>query len=504
MAENEEMHATNGVDMAKPLRVIIIGGGITGLVAAYTLRQQVQTNTQQPIHITLLEASGRLGGKIQTVQFADMPVDTGAEGMLLQDAGQQLLQSLGLSSEVLESKTVRTNIWTRGHLRPLPDGMVMGVPTDPFSIMRSGIVSPLGMLRAGMDIFLPRTQFSADPTIHEVLGSRLGTEMVAHLVEPLLGSIHAGKADRLSLAAVAPSLAETAQKHRSLILGLRPQVFKKQREQTKKRSVPQLYSFTDGLNRLIQRLHECLEGVDIHLESRLQMLERGPDGTYHLTCSGGTALEAESVILAAPAWEASRLLQHLDAASAQELGAIEHASVMVTHLSYRCSALAQTRFPGTGFLVPRADGRLMNACTWVTRKWPRQSRLDRIVLRCSAGRAGDERAAQMSDDELLETIHHELTDALGIQEHPVETLVTRWERAFPQYHAGHHTRVARVETMLTERLPGIALAGAAYHGGGLASCMKDGIRAAERIQAYLGLSRRNEGANTNIIAENLG
>ena len=475
--------------MTKPLCVAIIGGGIAGLVAAYTLRQQVQTNTQQAIHITLLEAGERLGGKIQTVQFADMPVDTGAEGMLLQDAGQQLLQRLGLSLEVLESKTVRTNIWTRGRLRPLPDGMVMGVPTDPFSIMRSGIVSPLGMLRAGMDIFLPRTQFSADPTIHEVLGARLGTEMVAYLVEPLLGTIHAGKVDRLSLAAVAPSLAEMARKHRSLILGLRPHVFKKRREQTKKRNLLQLYSFADGLNRLVQRLHECLEGVDIHLESRLRMLERDSDGIYHLTCSEGTALDAESVILAVPAWEASRLLQHLDAASAQELGAIEHASVMVTLLSYRSSALAQTCFPGTGFLVPRADGHLMNACTWVTRKWPRQNHLDRIVLRCSAGRAGDERAVQMSDNELLETIHHELSEALGIQERPVETLVTRWERSFPQYHTGHHARVARVETMLAERLPGIVLAGGAYHGVGLASCMKDGIQAAERIQAYLGHSQ---------------
>ena len=126
-----------------------------------------------------------------------------------------------------------------------------------------------------------------------------------------------------------------ARKHRSLILGLRPHVFKKRREQAKKRNLLQLYSFADGMNRLIQRLYECLEGVDIHLGSQLQTLERDSDGIYHLTCSGGTVLEAESVILAIPAWEASRLLQHLDAASAQELGAIEHASVMTTLLSYR-------------------------------------------------------------------------------------------------------------------------------------------------------------------------
>jgi oxygen-dependent protoporphyrinogen oxidase len=467
--------------MANPLRVVIAGGGITGLVAAYTLQRQVRNGAPNEVQITLLEESSRLGGKIQTMRFAGTIVDAGAEAIFLQDEGRQLLQELDLIPELIVSQASRTNIWIRERLRPLPAGLVAGIPTDLFSILRSGILSPQGILRAGMDLVLPRSRLTADPTVQEVIGSRFGKEVVAHLIEPLLGGIHAGKAEHLSLAAVAPQILTAARAHRSLLLGLRSSSRAGQRGSGQKSNAPQLSSFVDGLDRLIKRLHECLEGTDIRLGNRLQAITRRPDGTYHLSCEGGGELEAEHVLLAIPAWEAARLLSPLDAASAQELGTITHASVTVTHLAYRRSTLTQEQMPGSGFLVPRAEGRLMNACSWVTKKWPRPGSSDLILLRCSAGRAGDERASQMNDHALVKNLHAELVEALGVQEPPVETCVTRWERALPQYHARHQASIQQIEMRLAQRLPGLLLAGAAYHGVGLAACIKDGARAATQI-----------------------
>ncbi len=470
--------------MPEYTRIVIAGGGITGLVAAWTLQQRVQKMAHVPVQITLLEEQPRLGGKIQTVRFAGTAVDTGAEALLLQQEGRQLLQDLDLTEELIGPAISKTNIWTRGQLRPLPDGLVMGMPTNLFALLRSGMLSPGGILRAGMDLLLPQTRFSTDPTVQEVIGSRLGSEVVAHLVEPLLGGIHAGKADSLSLAAVAPQILTTARTHRTLLLGMRLSARTTRPLHNPRRSAPPLASFLPGLEHLVNRLRDRLEVVDIQPGNRLQAITRDEHGTYHLACEKGT-IEAEQVLLTVPAWEAARLLRPLNAQVARDLRTIAHASVMVAHLAYRHSAFGKAQLQGSGFLVPRSEGRLMNACTRVTQKWTRPGASDLLLLRCSAGRLGDERASQMSDRDLVETLHAELTEAIGVKEPPVDTRVTRWERAFPQYQSGHQTRIQQVETMLAEHVPGLVLAGAAYHGVGLASCIKDGIRAASRLQAQI-------------------
>lgn len=460
--------------MAKPARIVIVGGGITGLVAAYTLYQNAPEDTQ----ITLLEASKHLGGKIRSIRFAGMPVDAGAEAVLLQDDIRAFLRELDLQDALLAPRASRTNIWTRGSLRPLPAGLVMGVPTDLLAIARSGIVSLPGLLRAGLDLLLPRTHLPADPTVAQVIGARFGRDVLTHLVEPLLGGIHAGSADRLSLAAVAPHILVAARKQRSLLLGLRSLA---PRTPSPGPAGPQLYSLTNGLGDLVERLRERLNNVDIRLGCDLRTLDRLPAGTYRLLCSDKTELLADRVVLAVPAWETGRLLRELDPAATRLLEDIEYASVMAAHLAYRRSAFAHN-LQGSGFLVPRNEGRLLNACTWVTQKWARQGDEDLVVLRCSAGRAGDERAARMSDDELLEAMHGELREALGVRECPQQAHITRWTRAFPQYNSGYQARIKQVEDGLAERLPGLILAGASYHGVGLAACLRDGLRVAGQIQ----------------------
>ncbi|GHO99751.1 hypothetical protein KSF_097990 [Reticulibacter mediterranei] len=230
--------------------IAIIGGGISGLATAHHLL----CNQTVPIDITLIETSNRLGGKIRTGQVAGTAIDLGPEAFIARvPAARALCHDLDLEEQLIAPSTSRSYLWTRGRLCPFPEGLVSGVPTSPTAIIRSGILSLPGIARAGFDLLLPRSDISADPTVAQVIGQRFGQEVVDQLVEPLLGGIHAGRADHLSLASVAPHLALAAKKHRSLMPGLRSA-----RPTDKEKAAPMLLSIQGGLARLIERLQPRL------------------------------------------------------------------------------------------------------------------------------------------------------------------------------------------------------------------------------------------------------
>jgi len=232
--------------------IAVVGGGITGLATAYHLVRQCEG---VPPQITLIEAGDRLGGKIRTEAFAGLAVDLGPEAFVAQGPEvRELCRELGLEEELEAPATSKTYVWTRGRLRALPGGLVYGVPTSAGALARSGILSLPGIARAGLDLLLPRQQVPPDPSVMQVIGSRLGREVVERLVEPLLGGIHAGRADSLSLESIASSLAAAAKRHRSLMLGLRSV-----RPGKEAQSSPMLLGITGGLERLVERLHQALD-----------------------------------------------------------------------------------------------------------------------------------------------------------------------------------------------------------------------------------------------------
>ena len=453
---------------------VVIGGGITGLAAAYTLVHGSGDISQQ---VTLIEAEERLGGKIRSRTFAGATVDLGPEAFVAGvPEARALCTALGLEEDLVAPSTGKTTVWTRGRLRPLPDGLVHGVPTSAGAIARSGILSPGGVVRAGLDLFLPRTELPPDPTVMQVIAPRFGREVVERLVEPLLGGIHAGCADRLSTAAIAPHLATTAQRHRSLMRGLRAS-----RPPKGAKATPMLVSVAGGLERLVDRLRAALERVEVHTGTQVVSVTRQSDGRYRLLCEHGAALVADGVVLAVPAWAAARILRAMAPELSSLLEALAYASVTTVLLAYAASAFPRP-LDGSGFLVPRIEGRLLTACTVCTTKWPHVRASDTIIVRCSAGRWGDERALHLDDDALVEQIHRELIQAMGVQERPCERMVTRWPQAIPQYETGYQARVAEIETALT-LWPSLVLAGASYHGVGIASCIQDGTRAAASLRA---------------------
>ncbi|MDP9404333.1 MAG: protoporphyrinogen oxidase [Actinomycetota bacterium] len=460
----------------------VVGGGITGLAAAWEL-------ARGGARVTLLESSPRLGGKIMTEEFRGRAVDMGPDAFLARlPEALQLCHELGLGEELLGVATEAASLWvrgrvwrtwrtdpvrhvlqSRGRLRPVPAGAVLGAPTSLAALARSRVVPARGVARAALDLVLPGKDLGPDPTVGDIVTARFGREVHQRLVDPLVGGIHAGPSARLSARAVAPQLATGAASHRSLLLGLRRASAPSPASSPSGAGLaPAFVSLRRGLGHLVARLEEALRAHGVHIQ-----LGRAAD-----LPSAGTR---NAVIVTTPAPAAAALVAGASPEAAAELAAIEHSSVVLVVLSYPVAAFAgHAPPPGSGFLVPQVERRLMTACSFGSSKWPHWANEDEVVLRVSAGRWGDERAMALDDAELVARLHHELEQALGLRREPLAGRVTRWAGAFPQYRPGHLARVARIEAALARDAPSVQLAGAALRGVGIPACIAQGRAAARR------------------------
>ena len=458
--------------MPDPGRVAVVGGGITGLAAAHYLRRA-------GVPVTLVEAGDRLGGKIKTLELDGVPVEAGPDTFLARvPFAVNLCRELGLGDELVEPATGKAWLWIGDRLRPLPERHVLGVPTALVPLVRSGVLSPAGVARAALDLVLPRTSYGPDPSVADVVGRRMGREVVERLVDPLVGGINAGRADSLSLAATARPLAEGAARSRSLALGLR--------QAPPGPGGPVFLGLAGGLQRLSDRLAQEVD--DARLGTSVRSITPSPAGRgYRLECAPGPDLDADAVVVAVPAFAAAGMVAALSPVAAEHLGLIRHASVVTATLAYQPAAVPRP-LEGSGMLVPRVEGRLVTACTWSTTKWPALAASGMVLLRASSGRDGDDRAMELDDDEVVRRLHDELTEALQLREAPVASLVSRWPRGFPQYEVGHRARVDAIEAALGADAPNVVVAGAAYRGVGIAACVEEAKAAAGRITAALPVS----------------
>ena len=446
--------------------VAVVGGGVAGLAAARDL------TVGDVVDVVLVEASDRLGGMIATSEFAGRPVDEGADAFLARvPHAIDLCRELGLDGDLVSPAVGSALVWSRGALRRIPEGIVLGVPTDFHALARSGVVSFGGAARAAADLVLPGRARAGDESVGALVRRRMGDEVAELLVDPLLGGINAGDADRLSLAASAPQIAEAAT-HRSLAAGLRAQ---RRRAGAPQPGQPVFHALPEGMQRLTDALAAAVTGADVRLGTRVTSLARTA-GRYRLDLDAGPAVDADAVVLAAPAWEAARLVRPLAAGAATALEGVEYASVVLVTMALPRSAVAHD-LDASGFLVPRPNGCLMTACSFASTKWAHLAG-DPVVLRVSAGRFGDERALDLDEGALVDALVAELGEMLGVGAFPTEVRVRRWPRAFPQYTPGHLERVAAIERELAAAAPGVALAGAAYRGVGIPACIAQGRAAA--------------------------
>jgi protoporphyrinogen/coproporphyrinogen III oxidase len=467
------------------VHVVVVGGGISGLAAAHRL-------IGAGARVTLLESSDRLGGKLHADEIAGVPVDLGAESMLARrPEAVGLAREVGLAGDLQPPATARAALWTRGRLRPMPRGHLMGVPGDLAPLSASGVLSPAGLARLPLDHVLPRTKVGEDVAIGEYVATRLGREVVDRLVEPLLGGVYAGNAYRISMRAAVPQLFQAVRARRSLIEGVRGAMRKAASAPAATgpdgAAAPVFMGIRGGIGRLPLAVADACRaaGADIRTGTRVRGLKR--TGTRWSVRTDGprgrTALEADAVVVAVPAPVAAKLLDAESPAAAAELSAVEYASMALVTMAFRRRDLLAVP-PGSGFLVPPVDGRTIKASTFSTRKWGwiDEAGPDTFVLRTSVGRHGEEADLAWDDTELVRLSREDLTEAVGLTAAPVAARVTRWDGGLPQYPVGHADRVARIREHVA-KLPGLAVCGALYDGVGIPACVAAARRAADEVLA---------------------
>ncbi|MEU9451405.1 protoporphyrinogen oxidase [Streptomyces sp. NPDC048277] len=466
--------------------VVVIGAGIAGLAAAHRL-------LERGARVTVLEASERVGGKLLPGEIAGVRVDLGAESMLARrPEAVALARAVGLDERLRQPATATASIWTRGALRPMPKGHVMGVPGTAAAL--SGVLSDEGLARIERDADLPRTEVGDDVAVGEYVAERLGREVVDRLVEPLLGGVYAGDAYRISMRSAVPQLYQAAKTHDSLTEAVREIQAKAVANQ---QTGPVFMGIEGGVGTLPLAVAESVRarGGEILTGAPVTELRRvGPDGpgearagahTVWRVVAGDRVLHADAVVVAVPAPAAAGLLAAESPEAAAGLRAIEYASMALITLAYRRADLALPE--GSGFLVPPVDGRTIKASTFASQKWGwiADEDPDVVVLRTSVGRYGETAILRREDGDLVDVSRHDLREATGLDATPVATRVTRWTDGLPQYPVGHHARVARVREQVA-KLPGLAVCGAQYDGVGIPACIASAYAAVDQLAGDLG------------------
>ena len=444
------------------MHVAVVGGGVAGLSAALEAGRL-------GARVTVLEGSGRLGGKVAVSEVGGLAVDEGADSMLTRvPDGLALARDAGLEAELTAPAAGQAFVWSRGALRPLPAGTLLGLPTDLAALARSGLLSARGLNRVPLDLVLPGAPVTDDVSVGELVRRRFGREVVERLVDPLLGGVYAGHADRLSLHATLPQLVRHAGRHRSLLLAARAA-----RSATPPPGGPLFASLPGGLGRLPAAV-AAASGAEVRLRTTVRSLTRTATGWRLTTGSAAdpARLDVDAVVLAVPAAPASRLLRDVVPAAAAELGALEYASVAIVTLVLDGSVATR----GSGYLVPAVEQRTTKAVTFSSRKWAHLAG-DREVVRASVGRAGETADLQRPDEELVARVRGELEQAVGPLPALVDSRVTRWGGGLPQYAVGHLDLVQRVRSAVAQQR-GLAVAGAAYDGVGVPACARSGREAA--------------------------
>ena len=447
------------------MRVVVIGGGISGLAAAWELADRAD--------VLVLEASPQVGGKLRVDKVAGLPVDVGAEAMLARrPEGVELARAAGLADSLIAPLT--TSAWLRagGASRPMPLRTMLGIPGDVGALRASGVLSDSGLSTVeGEAVGPPLAPVIDDVAVGRFVRDRLGAEVVDRLVEPLLGGVYAGRADELSLRATMPALAARLATGGASLVAAAGEV-----TGSAQSDAPVFASLAGGLGRLPLALAGSGR-FGVRTGVTVRAIRRTGSG-FALDCGPVPAsdlVEADAVIVATPPAKAARLLRDVAPTAGAELSTVDTASMAIITLAYRDVTLP----PGSGLLVASGEGMRVKAVTLSSRKWPGTPD-GQTVLRASVGRVGENVDMQRDDDDLVALVRHELRTLIGVDARPIDARVTRWGGGLPQYAVGHVEKVARIRAAVAH-VRGLAVCGAACDGVGIPACIAAARLAADQV-----------------------
>jgi oxygen-dependent protoporphyrinogen oxidase len=470
------------MEQSDGMRVIVIGGGITGLATAYRLQRADPT-----LQITLVEREPRLGGTIVTHQADGFTVEGGPDSFLARQKpwGLQLVHELGLGGRLIGTNDARRAVYLlrRGRLRRMPDGLMLVVPTRFLPFALTPLVSPLGKARMALDLFIPPRHDDADESLGDFIRRRLGREALDVLAEPMMAGIHVADADRLSLQATFPRFINIEHKYGSLIRGMLAARRARTEDSTGETSM--FVSMRGGLSELVDALAEALGGVEILTGQSVARLGRSGEG-YSLHLDGGQQRQADAVILAIPAYAAADLVAPLSAPLADGLRAIRYVSTATVSLGFRCPDVPHA-LDGFGFVVPASEPCDLLACTWTSTKFDHRAPEGTALLRAFVGGPRRQALVEQDDSALIELVRAELQRIMAIEAPPILARVFRWRKANPQYDVGHLERVSALEGLCP---PGLFLTGSAYRGVGIPDCVRQAGETAARALDYLQTRRQ--------------
>jgi oxygen-dependent protoporphyrinogen oxidase len=484
--------------MPDPLRVVVVGGGITGLAAAHALEQH---DGKRPVQVTLLEATARLGGKLRSERVGRVLFEHGPDALFAPRPGwREFCAAVGVADQIVRASAEhrRAYILHRSTLHPLPPGMEAGMPRSPWALARTGLLSPLGKLRAALEVVLPPGGPEGDESVDALMRRRFGAEVAERIAAPMLGGVYTTDTSKLSLLATLPHLRQAERAHGSLLRaawttpaprwagaaqsgaggpgGGQPSVGRPGSAQASPGSP--FYSLQDGLEQLATAAASRLARTRVRLGARVRSITPVPGGGFRLALDEGESLIADRAILATPAFVTAEVLGETCPDAAQELAGIPYVSVAVVGLAYAPGTAALP--PGSGFIVGPSEGRLLAACSWSSRKWPHVAPEGELALRCHLHADRRPGLLDRPDEELVELVQAELRELLDVRGQPLASRVARWPRGVAAYHVGHLDRLRRIEQALAA-LPGLVLAGAGYRGVGVPDCIRQGVQAASDV-----------------------
>jgi len=459
---------------AKKYSVAIIGGGITGLAAAFYLMK----DAGETFDFTLFEQSERLGGKIQTVKRNGFIVERGPDSIVARKpAGVSFIKDVGLDKDLVGNSAGQSYVWHRDELHPIPGGAIMGIPTEIGPFINSKLFSIKGKARAAFDLVLPRqSRKNQDMSLGYFFRKRLGDEVVENLIEPLLTGIYSGDIDELSLMATFPQFFEVEQKHRSLILGMK----KMRPKKTPAKPASAFVTLRNGLESLVTKVEELLPASSIRKRTAVEKIKRRQDG-YELLLESGEKQYFDAIVITSPHTSVRHMLR--DYAFVHVLKDYPVTSVANVAMAFE-EEQVKFDYDGTGFVVSRNTDVTITACTWTNRKWPHTTPKGKVLLRGYVGRPGQTDIVDAEDEEMTKVVLQDLKKMMSIEGKPLFHIITRWKHAMPQYTVGHKFRIDALKSNLEADLPGVYLAGSSFEGVGIPDCIQQAKQAVEKVKAF--------------------